>query len=138
MMLNVKTKSNVIIVYKYQELMLLFLQLFYFSHHFYIVWWALLILHAPNFWKWFIGPAVIYLAERIMRLRIVNRARYGETVIQEGITYPSKVSTFFCNFLVITRENHREHESRFRLVFFFLSSTNLEPRGSFRVDLFPG
>ena len=98
MMLTVKTKSNVIIVYKYQELMLLFLQLFYFSHHFYIVWWALLILHAPNFWKWFIGPAVIYLAERIMRLRIVNRARYGKTVIQEGITYPSKVSKCFCNF----------------------------------------
>jgi hypothetical protein len=51
----------------------------------------LLILHAPNFWKWFIGPAVLYFVERILRLRIVNRARYGKTVIEEGITLPSKV-----------------------------------------------
>ncbi|CAB3980388.1 NADPH oxidase 5 isoform X1, partial [Paramuricea clavata] len=69
-----------------------FFELFYYTHHLYIVWWVLLILHAPNFWKWFIGPAVLYFAERILRLRIVNRARYGKTIIEEGITLPSKVT----------------------------------------------
>jgi hypothetical protein len=68
-----------------------FFQLFYVSHHLYVLWWALLIVHAPNFWKWFIGPAIFYLCERLWSLRIVNRARYGKTFIQEGITYPSKV-----------------------------------------------
>ena len=28
-----------------------------------------------------------------MRLRIVNRARYGKTTVEEGITLPSKVRT---------------------------------------------
>ena len=69
-----------------------YFELFYFSHHIYVLWWALLIVHAPNFWKWFAGPAVIYLCERLWSLRIVNRARYGKTFIQEGITYPSKVT----------------------------------------------
>ncbi|CAB4014169.1 NADPH oxidase 5, partial [Paramuricea clavata] len=66
-------------------------ELFYYTHHLYIVWWALLIFHAPNFWEWFIVPGGLYIAERILRLRIVNRARYGKTTIEEGITLPSKV-----------------------------------------------
>ncbi|XP_046849727.1 NADPH oxidase 5-like [Xenia sp. Carnegie-2017] len=69
-----------------------YFELFYFSHHLYIIWWTLLIIHAPNFWKWFIAPAVVYLAERLWSVRIVSRARYGKTFIQEGITYPSKVT----------------------------------------------
>ena len=72
-------------------LLFLYLQLFYFTHHLYVVWWTLLILHAPNFWKWFIAPAVIYLIERISRLSIVNKARFGKTVIKEGIIFPSNV-----------------------------------------------
>ena len=71
-----------------------FVQLFYYSHHLYVVWWIALILHAPNFWKWFIVPAVLYFIERLLRLRIVNRARFGKTIIEEGITLPSKVHLY--------------------------------------------
>ncbi len=70
----------------------IYLQLFYYTHHLFVVWWTLLILHAPNFWKWFIGPAVIYIIERIFSLSIVNKARYGKTFIKEGIIFPSNVS----------------------------------------------
>ena len=69
-----------------------YFELFYFSHHLFVIWWTLLILHAPNFWKWFIGPAVIYILERISRLSIVNKARYGKTFIKEGIIFPSNVT----------------------------------------------
>lgn len=68
------------------------LQMFFYTHHLFVVWWTLLILHAPNFWKWFIGPAIIYVVERIASLSIVNKARYGKTFIKEGIIFPSNVS----------------------------------------------
>ena len=52
----------------------------------------MLIIHAPNFWKWIIVPGVMYLIERIIRMRWVNIARYGSTFIEEGATLPSKVT----------------------------------------------
>ena len=72
------------------------IQMFFYTHHLFVVWWTLLILHAPNFWKWFIGPALIYAVERISSLSIVNKARYGKTFIKEGIIFPSNVSKMEC------------------------------------------
>eukprot|EP01100_Stratorugosa_tubuloviscum_P008859 TRINITY_DN3702_c0_g1_i1.p1 TRINITY_DN3702_c0_g1~~TRINITY_DN3702_c0_g1_i1.p1 ORF type:complete len:583 (-),score=217.16 TRINITY_DN3702_c0_g1_i1:141-1889(-) len=41
--------------------------LFYLTHHLFIVFYALLLIHGKNFWKWFLAPAVIYMIERIIR-----------------------------------------------------------------------
>ncbi|KAF2069650.1 hypothetical protein CYY_009035 [Polysphondylium violaceum] len=50
-------------------------ELFYYSHHLFILFYAMLILHgslgwvAPaTFWKWFIGPAALYAIDRGFRL----------------------------------------------------------------------
>lgn len=45
-----------------------YLQVFYFTHLLYVPFWILLILHAPNFWKWFIVPGTVYLIEKMLRL----------------------------------------------------------------------
>ena len=68
------------------------IQVFYWTHNLFVVWYIFLILHATDFWKWFIGPGLIYILERILRSRWVKLARYGRTYIQEGILLPSKVS----------------------------------------------
>lgn len=39
-------------------------EIFYWTHLLYIPFWFLVLMHGPNFWKWFIGPLLIYLVER--------------------------------------------------------------------------
>jgi len=50
-----------------------------------------MIFHGPNFWKWFIGPGVIYLVEKIRRLGWL-RSKRGKTYISSGLLLPSKVT----------------------------------------------
>ncbi|XP_045455112.1 uncharacterized protein LOC123664638 [Melitaea cinxia] len=66
-------------------------EVFYFCHLLYIPFWILLIFHAPNFWKWFIVPGVIYLIERIMRLAWMRSER-GRSYISSGALLPSRVT----------------------------------------------
>nr|XP_026498146.1 NADPH oxidase 5 [Vanessa tameamea] len=66
-------------------------EVFYFAHLLYIPFWILLIIHAPNFWKWFIVPGFIYLIERIMRLAWMRSER-GKTYISSGALLPSRVT----------------------------------------------
>ena len=66
-------------------------QVFYWTHNLYVVWYIILILHASNYWKWFVIPALIYAGEYILRLKITKLVRYGKTYIEEGILLPSKV-----------------------------------------------
>nr|XP_012143255.1 PREDICTED: NADPH oxidase 5 isoform X1 [Megachile rotundata] len=75
-------------------------EIFYWSHLLYIPFWILLILHGPNFWKWFIGPGTIYLLERIRRMAW-SRSQLGKTYISSGLLLPSKVTH-----LVIKRPPH--------------------------------
>lgn len=75
-------------------------KIFYWSHLLYIPFWILMIFHGPNFWKWFVGPGVIYLVERIRRL-IWLRSQRGKTYISSGLLLPSKVTH-----LVIKRPPH--------------------------------
>lgn len=56
----------------------------------YIPFWILLILHGPNFWKWFIIPGLAYLVERISR--IDSMSNKGKTYISSGLLLPSKVT----------------------------------------------
>lgn len=77
-----------------------FFQIFYWTHLLYIPFWILVLLHGPNFWKWFCIPGAIYLIERV--LRFVNmQTQHGQTYISSGILLPSKVTH-----LVIKRPPH--------------------------------
>ncbi|KAL4709502.1 hypothetical protein ACJJTC_007233 [Scirpophaga incertulas] len=75
-------------------------EVFYWTHLLYVPFWTLLILHAPNFWKWFILPGSLYIAERILRL-IWMRSGRGHTYIASGILLPSRVTH-----LVVRRPPH--------------------------------
>lgn len=66
-------------------------EIFYWTHLLYVPFWILLILHGPNFWKWFIVPGIIYLIERILRLTLMRSER-GKTYISSGLLLPSKVT----------------------------------------------
>ena len=48
----------------------LMVQVFYLTHMLYCVYFILLIFHAPEFWKWFLFPAIIWVAEGIYRYRM--------------------------------------------------------------------
>eukprot|EP00762_Andalucia_godoyi_P000504 ANDGO_05279.mRNA.1 Superoxide-generating NADPH oxidase heavy chain subunit A len=41
---------------------------FWFVHHLFIVFFALVLAHGPNFWKWFVGPGALYFFERLARI----------------------------------------------------------------------
>lgn len=75
-------------------------EVFYWTHLLYIPFWILVIFHGPNFWKWFIGPLVIYLVEKVIRI-VGMKAGRGKTYISSGILLPSKVTH-----LVIKRPYH--------------------------------
>ncbi|XP_023229647.1 NADPH oxidase 5-like [Centruroides sculpturatus] len=65
-------------------------EIFYYTHLLYIVYWVVLIFHGPNFWKWFVGPAALFLLElsvKLYRKMITNRRAY----IYKGVLLPSKV-----------------------------------------------
>ena len=66
-------------------------QVFYFSHLNYWLYWGLLILHAPSFWKWMVFFAIIFIAEKLYRVISFLLGR-GYTVIDEGVSLPSKVT----------------------------------------------
>jgi predicted ferric reductase len=41
--------------------------IFWYTHHLFIVFFALLLIHAKNFWMWFLGPGAMYIVERTLR-----------------------------------------------------------------------
>ena len=63
----------------------------------YWAYWIILILHAPEFWKWILGPSVLFLLEMFYR-QITHMLGTGKTTISQGIILPSKVTN-----LIITR-----------------------------------
>ncbi|XP_043508307.1 NADPH oxidase 5 isoform X1 [Frieseomelitta varia] len=66
-------------------------EVFYWSHLLYVPFWILMILHGPNFWKWFVGPGIMYLLEKIRRIAW-SRSQLGKTYISSGLLLPSKVT----------------------------------------------
>jgi ferredoxin-NADP reductase len=74
-------------------------KVFYFSHKLYLLFWGLLFLHAPEWYKWFLAPGIIWAAEKLYR-RITSLLGRGKTTIQDGIILPSKVTN-----LVIKRSH---------------------------------
>nr|XP_045625272.1 NADPH oxidase 5-like isoform X1 [Procambarus clarkii]XP_045625282.1 NADPH oxidase 5-like isoform X1 [Procambarus clarkii] len=67
-----------------------YFEVFYWTHLLYVAFWVLTILHGPNFWKWFVGPGVIFVLERLDRF-IRLQIRGGKAYIRSGVLLPSKV-----------------------------------------------
>lgn len=67
-----------------------FQQVFYYFHLLYIVYWAVLVLHGPVFWYWFLVPGVIFVLEGIYRIN-ASFGAHGHTYIEKGIILPSRV-----------------------------------------------
>ena len=42
-------------------------EVFYWTHLLYVFFWILVLLHGPNFYKWFIIPGLIFVIERVTR-----------------------------------------------------------------------
>ena len=47
-------------------------------------------LHAPNFWKWFIAPACVFACEKMISL-CKSRTEKGKSYVVTGVVLPSKV-----------------------------------------------
>ena len=61
------------------------------THMLYIVYWALLLVHAPRFWHWLSAPAVLFICEVFYRyVRLFNGN--GKTVITAAVLLPSRVT----------------------------------------------
>ena len=66
-------------------------EVFYFSHYLYLLYYVLLILHAPQFYMWFLPIGIIWLGEMVFRL-VHSYLGRGRTFIEEGVVLPSKVT----------------------------------------------
>ncbi|NXF50040.1 NOX5 oxidase, partial [Oceanites oceanicus] len=64
-------------------------EVFYWTHLSYISVWTLLILHGPNFWKWFAVPGCLFALEKVVGLAW---RRAGGLHIVEVNLLPSKVT----------------------------------------------
>jgi len=68
-------------------------EVFYHSHRIgYLLFFVLLLLHAPDFWKWFfsfVGP--VWIIEMVYRW-IMSRFGQGRSIIKAGVILPSKVT----------------------------------------------
>ncbi|XP_070178601.1 NADPH oxidase 5-like isoform X2 [Littorina saxatilis] len=69
-----------------------FFEVFYWTHKLYIPFLVLNILHSPNFWKWIVGPAVIFTIELISRMSCIRAARHGQMFIETVKLLPSGVT----------------------------------------------
>ena len=50
----------------------------------------MVVLHAPQFWKWFVGPACIFLLEKAISL-YKTHAKTGKSYVTTGVVLPSRV-----------------------------------------------
>jgi hypothetical protein len=55
-------------------------EIFWLSHHFFIVFYAGLIFHGPVFVYWVILPVVLYVGERLWRIKRSQRPVYLKTI----------------------------------------------------------
>ena len=76
-------------------------EIFYWSHCLYIIWYIVLILHGPHFWKWFTGPAIVFIIEKIFRSKLFQIFHYGRTYIEEVNLLPSKVIIIIIIIIII-------------------------------------
>ena len=70
----------------------LYVQVFYWTHFLYLPFWLLCVLHAPNFWKWFIGPFCIFALEKMISL-YKSHSEEGKSYVTTGVVLPSRVTS---------------------------------------------
>jgi len=66
-------------------------EIFYFTHLLYFAYFVLLVLHAPEFWKWFFVIGLIWMVEKVYRF-LNSLFGQGKSVIKSGVILPSKVT----------------------------------------------
>ena len=66
-------------------------ELFFFTHYLYLVYYVLLVLHAPQFWAWSLPVGALWIGERLYRQFSMFMGK-GRTIIEEGVVLPSKVT----------------------------------------------
>jgi hypothetical protein len=69
-----------------------YFQLFYITHWFHVFFYIILILHARNFWKWFVFPLCLIMLERILNCIRIRLGSYGETKIKHANLLASRVT----------------------------------------------
>ncbi|XP_072043086.1 NADPH oxidase 5-like [Amphiura filiformis] len=69
-----------------------YFRVFYLTHQLAIIFWILLLVHSGTFWMWALLPGAIYIVERILRRRVVQRARHGRIYIKQAILLPANVT----------------------------------------------
>lgn len=81
-------------------------QVFYVSHLLYYVFWLLLFLHGPRFWKFFLLPAALFFYEKVLNMEVIRTAVYGgKSYIKEANLLSSRVTH-----LKITRPPNFDYE----------------------------
>jgi len=65
-------------------------QVFYSTHMLYFAYFILLVFHAPDFWKWFLVPGLVWIIELVYR-SFGQLFGHGKTIIKSGVILPSKV-----------------------------------------------
>ncbi len=70
---------------------LLLLQVFYYSHKLYVIFFICLFIHAPNSWKWLAFPMILYCVECISRSIKTKKDQHGLTYILKATLLPSRV-----------------------------------------------
>jgi len=65
-------------------------QVFYSTHLLYFAYFILLVFHAPDFWKWFLVPGLVWIIELFYR-SFGQLFGHGKTIIKSGVILPSKV-----------------------------------------------
>ena len=67
-----------------------YFEAFHYTHLLYNIFYIMLMVHAPNFWYWFIIPGVVFIVEAIIRVRN-SFGSHGYTYITQGVLLPSRV-----------------------------------------------
>ncbi|XP_037088082.1 NADPH oxidase 5-like [Pollicipes pollicipes] len=67
-----------------------YFEIFYWTHLLSIPTWVLLILHSPNFWKWFLLPGALFALEVACRISRVCSDR-GRSTVTSATLLPSEV-----------------------------------------------
>lgn len=56
-------------------------EVFWKSHHFFVVFFFMLVAHGPWFWAWSCIPVLLYIADRIYRLKVGNQPFFLKRVL---------------------------------------------------------
>ena len=83
-------------------------QVFFFSHQLYVLYFVLLILHAPDYWKWVCVPLAIGTLEKLYR-GISSFVGTGRSYIAEANVLASRYTLVIYNYTLYTLEEIKDY-----------------------------